>query len=243
MRESYRTTILSDSPVAYWRMDESSGNLSDTSGNSNTATAAGTGATYSSESLIITDKSNKSIVFADNDNRFDAGDDSDFELTTFSVEAWINRTGEGGFNSGTILSKGMSGTTGWAFHLADSGGIKLAFTIKDTDVYLSTTVLALNKTYYCAATFTPTRVRIYVNGVKESETTTVQNPSYSTETVKIGNRNTSSNIGFEGTLDEIAFYNVELTEAQILKHYQAGVNGLSNIQKLRPRVFAPGIAR
>lgn len=206
----YRAKLLADSPLAYWRMNEASGNLVDSSGNSKTATAAGTAATYLAPSLVP-NENDRSIRFADNTNRFDAGDDADFELQTFSVEAWVYRTGTTP-STQNIMSKWA--TDGWRFSLLNTGTFRfhLRFNALTAD-----SILAANTPYHVVATVTPTTINLYVNGVLDG-TGAGATINYATETVMVGNDNNLAT-GFVGILDEVAFYTTELTAVQVANHY------------------------
>lgn len=225
---NYSDKILADTPLAYWRMDAASGNLTDLSGNSKTATAAGTAATYGTVSLVP-NENDSSITFADNDNRFTAGDDADFELQTFSIEAWVLATGVAAANSGSIIIAKQTGAiTGWILGIMLSGGnYFLSFAPRGgAGIFAGLTYfsqISLNTAYHVVATTTPTSVRVYVNGVLVVDSTRSVATTYSTESVLIGN-GTSNDWGFVGKIDEVAFYAYELTAAQVKSHYDVSNN-------------------
>ena len=61
---SYFDEVMADSPVAYYRMDEASGLIQDSSGNGNNATVLnGTTPTYSEPGALESDPASTSIDF------------------------------------------------------------------------------------------------------------------------------------------------------------------------------------
>jgi len=83
--------------VALYHLNEVSGNLADSSGNSHTMTPEGDGMTYSSVGMI-----NSSIDFISDE--FYVADNSDFDMTTeMTLEAWI-KPADYGYRLGTMSS-------------------------------------------------------------------------------------------------------------------------------------------
>ena len=85
--DAYSIEVLADSPLAYWRLDETSGSSpADTSGNGHVGTYAG--ASLSQPPLI--GNSGTSVLF--NNTTIDAPQASWMEVSTFSVEVLIKPT-------------------------------------------------------------------------------------------------------------------------------------------------------
>lgn len=97
----------------------------------------------------------------------------------------------------------------------------LSFT-PGTNTLNASTASADGKPHHAVVTYDGTSMRLYQDGVLVSGPT-APNPAspmnLGATTALIGNSFTSGNPGF---VDEVAFYSVTLTAAQVLAHYQAG---------------------
>ena len=95
MSASYATTVLADSPVAYWRLGESSGLPQDSSGNGRHTTASGGSPAYSQAGALAED-ANTAIGFVPASTpSFSAPDDNVYSISTtgvLSVEFWDKPT-------------------------------------------------------------------------------------------------------------------------------------------------------
>ena len=80
---AYATEVVADSPAAYYRMQEASGLIQDSSGNANHASASGGTATYQQTSPVVSDASAKAISFS--------GDDY-FSIPDHATLTWATRS-------------------------------------------------------------------------------------------------------------------------------------------------------
>ena len=89
---------------------------------------------------------------------------------------------------------------------------------------LSTTVLTTNTWYHIVGVFTSDSSRtIYVNGVSENTNTTVQSAMTGLDYTSFGYISWTTNIQFfNGNIDEVGFFNTNLTAAQITEIYNNG---------------------
>ena len=217
---------LSNGLVGYWKMDETSwtnnctaSDVLDSSGNnlhgkSCPNTTGPTGGT--------TGKFGKGGTFDGSNDYIDVGDQSTLELTTFTLSAWIYRSGAcATFSICYIISKGESGNTGYGLRIKDySGTHKASLSIKDQLQDVSgTSTIGTNTWYHIAATIDGSRVRVYVNGILETDTAQTQIPNFAGESFKIGNGMTNSDIPMLGNLDEVRVYNHAMTPAEVAALY------------------------
>lgn len=222
----------------YWKVDESSGNAADSSGNNNTLTNVGS-ATYGvaviNNGAILTGRS-KYLSIA-NASQTGLGFSNDF-----SIGFWLKLANEVPLNdSYGLFNKGNSGTNNWSYILkyednvtqkslrlqysqdgVDGGvGFSARFNISalGTSVfhYILMTVISSTKTVVC-----------YLDGSSVSLTTpsgTGTSIFNSTAPFDIGAGNAeSSNV--DGTMDEIGAWSRALTSTEDTQLYNSGA-GLS----------------
>jgi Concanavalin A-like lectin/glucanases superfamily len=224
----YRDVILGTAGLqSYWRLGEVSGVTAfDSKG-----TANGTLNGPSFGGAGATTHPNDALTLDGVDDYVDFGDVHDFAGTSsFTLEAWINRTTLGEADKWRwILTKQsiVDPRDGWALVVApnDSGsGQRLWFSRINAGtehVALSTTVTAANTWYHVAATYDGSTMRVYVNGVLEGSTASAMSLPNTTFPLRISSAAPPSVHRFPGRLDEVAVYNVALSGAQVREHYAA----------------------
>jgi hypothetical protein len=233
---SYAQTVVADNPIAYWRLNETSGTVAHDSW-------GGHDGQFFSASLGLpgynTNDSDPAVGFgtlASTDSYVGNIQGIDFSTfannATFSVEAWI-KAGAQAAGAG-IVTEGY-GSGGEQFNL-DTGGTGNGFRFSVRD--------AINIAHNASSSVTPTTntwqhlvgicdepngtVRLYVNGASVASTTISGGVQLGTDPVSIGSRRggyaTTYTSQFVGTIDEVALYNYVLSPAQILNHYTTGTN-------------------
>lgn len=234
----YPAVVLADAPVGYWRLNESSGNLQDLSGNGLTLTAgAGVGLAYRVSGLLTpfagacmrcsTNTATALGTIADNVPLSITGN--------ITLEAWIQRPNT---NSGTwvILNKGQ--TTGSPTNLSYSMFIDSNQTLSlrlsangSTINGTSAPTNGLNDTniHHVVATYrlTGTVVALYIDGKQVKRVTTGPASIFdSTASFRVGAGATNADAatqGFSaGLIQEAAVYNAALYPNRIEQHYKMG---------------------
>lgn len=230
----YQETVSSTAGVlGYWKFD---GDLLDSIG-SNNGTASGQAAADGTARIgtfsLDLDGAGDTVTL---DNEID------FERTdNFSGEAWIF-TRETGNQAIFAKEAASSPFPGYEFFVFDTGGNKLAFhliTPAGTGQMLrviSSQTLALNTWYHVAFTYdgssSASGAKLYINGVEDT-VTVLDNLAAQSILNNIPNE-----IGardgvheFNGLIDEFAVFDVELSGATILEHFNLGmeVRGIVNI--------------
>ncbi len=217
--------ILADSPLAYWKMDEASGNLTDASGNAHTATASGSGLTYAQGSPL-TDGSGNSILFNGTSGYFDTYD-PDIFLTAgtimFLAKPWDST------QNGRIWGQ-QNGFPGVGFSVACYTGKWYLEWEGPSGSYKSLTSTAsysLANYALIHVTFEKTpdaNVRLFIDGVEAAgspvgETNTMRNEA---RNAAIGRA--AGNVGsnyYKGYLSNLAIFAGKLSSTRIAAHQAA----------------------
>lgn len=213
---SYASEVAADTPAAFYRMQEASGNIQDSSGNAQHATSTGGAGsvTYSQAGAIASDGASKSILF--NDFHFEVPDSATLDLgDSLTIECWLK------FSSAPtaqkyILTKQTNGyeirhsaTGAQSFHKSDVSDIVTAATVTPNDGAFHHLVLTKN-----GATVKQYLDAVDVTGVVTNDTI-VDNASV----LRIGGFVDGSRM--VGYLSEVALYTTELTAARVAAHYSA----------------------
>lgn len=212
---AYSDIILADTPVAYYRCEDTSGLLQDSSGNARHTTAStGTGVSYSVAGRSPNPGGN-CIEFTTGVNWFTSPDGAHFDLGNgpFSLEAWCMFTDTG--TTRTIFSKGTNAyflgrNTSNKFVLAKAGV---------AEVSVGTTTLSSGTWYHVVVTKTGSTNKMYVNGVDDNPTVTDATLADTTTALYIGTDSDATSYPFYGKVDELAIYNYVLTPTQVSTHY------------------------
>jgi hypothetical protein len=225
----YATRVMSDHPTTFWRLDDLAGtNMTDYSGlfsgvyltnttNPYTLGAAGAIVGESDTAVTFTNGSRGEVPFyaALNPNG------------AFTVEFWANPRAAA--SMGAVASQLRSGSarngfifyhhfnvTGWEVQMGNGGGVAIDLT--------SPIPVAANTWYHVAVAYDGVNTaRLYVDGQLQATGSGayVANPS---AVFNIGQRNGGgAGVTWNGTLDEVAFYNYALTQSQLQSHVNIGL--------------------
>jgi hypothetical protein len=220
--KTYSATVLADHPVAYWRMDETTGTaMADASGNANNGHYVGV-YTLGQHGAIAGDGS-AAVAFDGQSGAASVLSSPSLQVNTVTIEAWIKKRAESG--NGIYVAKnfqvGGGAGTGW-FQLLnshDGGQLEFRVTSDGAPVVLSNSTLALNTWYYVVATYDGAVAKLYVNGKPDGELKVTAVPKQTSDPLFIGRRVD----GFfnDTTLAEVAIYSVALSADRIAAHWQA----------------------
>jgi Concanavalin A-like lectin/glucanases superfamily/Immunoglobulin I-set domain/Immunoglobulin domain/Domain of unknown function (DUF2341) len=246
----YPMKVLSDGPVAYFRLDESSGTTAYDYAGGNNATY--TNATlsqpgYNSSAAVPTDPTQTSVLFGQNGDNSYAGNvpaTLNFGVTNggnaqFTIEAWITQylylnggsgiiavgTGNGGEQF--VLDTGASASGALRFFVRNAAGTVSA---ANSSFSPKNDVLWHHVVGVCDEA--AGHIYLYLDGVLLATGNITPNSGLlaATAPLSIGARqsgNTSpANYDFQfiGLIDDVAIYNKALTAAQVQSHfYAAGV--------------------
>src|SRR3989338_2452628 len=190
--------------VAYWNLDESSGNPSDSVGQYNTGTLVNT-PTY------VAGKFGNAMTFASASSQYvSVSNYPDLNpSTSITVEAWVSLSDTGAEH--VILSKNNQ------YLLRYSTNNKFSFYLHDGADWEpgvhSATLPSSNTWYHVVGTWDGTNQKIYVNGVLENTVTHNFTPASTTNAVEIGKWSAYLN----GLIDDVVIYNRAITDDEVRK--------------------------
>jgi hypothetical protein len=230
---SAQLTPTTVTTYAWYHLNESSGTTAtDSSGN-------GRDGTLINSPTWVAGKLNNAIQFAVT-QYINLGNIAAFERTdVFSCEAWIYST-DLSVNRG-IVSKLETAPNykGWSFVILSTGKLRVqlisAYATNALLVQGSTTLL-INNWYHVVMTYdgssSPTGIKMYVNGVLQTNTTDQNNLSASivtTNPLYIG-MGSNGGVSFLGKIDEVVIYNKVLDLVEISYRYNSssGIETMPN---------------
>ncbi len=228
----YPLTVLSDVPVAYYRLGEAaSGNVYDSSGNNYIGNYNGSGVTYGVAGAILNDP-NTAVTF-------DGAAGFATTPTAASVGAFAALTLEAWVKLSNISFSGFPRILSDDFTQGDNNGVEFLFSPFGAGLIFNigngTTFTSLVANYQFQAGVYYHVVanwgaggasRIFVNGVQIASAAgvggTIGGPS---NNMAIGYNPFHAGDFLAATVDEVAWYQVQLSGTRILKHYTVGVTG------------------
>jgi hypothetical protein len=231
-KPTYPQIVLADSPIAYYRLDDTLGTMAfDSSGHGLHGTY-GTAIVRGAPGLVV--GGNRAAQFPGGDwsvDRFVAVPPSTLlEPRTLSIELWFRTTV---FNDPVLLAYGEpldhSAPPPWGAFIAQNAIGTFLWTHLETAYrreFATVTRPAVGLTYHFVLTWDGQSVRMYVNGTLESQRslpgTLVVQPARSGLGIGAFPDGLAGDIAFAGTIDEVAIYGAALTPQQVRAHYVAG---------------------
>jgi hypothetical protein len=227
----YSSTILADGPIGYWRLGEPQ-----TAPSAVEATGSGRNGNYTRS--VVSGVQGAIAGDPDTAATFDglstavvipavANDPYNMQ-NGFSLEAWVINQGQGTVNPpssplGRIVSRGWPGRFGYGWGILANNGMRFTtFGIKDFDSNI-TVVPQDNAWHYVVMVFDSTdTANFFLDGVQTDAISDVKAVAATDLDLIIG-RNPASTAEefFNGSIDEVAIYNYELSSDQIAAHYKA----------------------
>ena len=219
---------LTDNLVAYWKCDESSGDLTDATGNGYTLTNNGT-------TPFATGKINNGADFgaANKTKYFTTSNTLGIDGGAISYAFWMKPAAAPPSGDDYRLFEQIntaSTKTAYRFIVKDTAGTKsvtfnrLKMNVANEDI--NYTVTLTNGTWYhIAYTYDGTTMRGYINGVEVGNNTgsgSGNNSTGYTAGLHIACDNGSASQCFDGMMDEIGVWNRALTGAEITQLDNAG---------------------
>ena len=234
---SYEAEVMFDAPVNWWRLGDT-GNQTDKTGgltltpiNSPTDGVAG----------LLPTGTDTAVSFVDTSSQYLINNTADFRIgdTQGSIEAWFSSSANDALDVSYAIfsSSDTSIERIVSIDLMPSGSVRLffqGFLLRN----IKTTSTSFNdgNPHHVVVTSNGSRYKIYVDGADEPFTV-LNGPDdgrwFDTvsdrDNVVVGCRKDFSGgqYYFDGTIDEVAIYNAELSLDRIEAHYQAGAESLS----------------
>ncbi len=230
----YDTVVLADSPLGYWRLEETAADLTsmvDSSGNGYNGTFTAN-LNREQSPLIITGTSIEFTGGAGHGVNI-SGAQPALQLTgDVTAEAWVNMNTFAAQNTylvvcASIISRPEQASDNflWSLTISSTGFMRCFWESGGgtNHTVLSTHAITTGTDHHLvavrdAAAFT---VTFYDNGVEYDTVAYATNASGGTDSiVQIGKRFGGGEL--DGFLDEVAVYGTKLSAARILAHYNAG---------------------
>lgn len=216
---SYSSEVLADSPRGYWKMNEGSGNVQDSSGLAHHADqVVGTAGnlTYGVTGPITGDTA---IRFGGSVG-FSVPDHADLDLAdVWTIEGWINLNATTGTYG--IISK-QAGAY-YARRLS-TGEIDLLASQTAQIVQSTVTITDTTTWHHVVCTKNGATCKIYIDGVDRTGTVTNTTTVNNANNLLLGTDATdASSESITGDMAHLAVYSTALSQARVTAHYNASV--------------------
>ena len=152
---------------------------------------------------------------------------SNYSVTAYSIEAWINPLAEPNSSENQALIFGQSSGFGSLVVGTGSTGVHANLFFNSATFYfeaVSTNELPLGQFSHVVGTWDGSRLKLYINGILQGQSTPDRGPNQSTSPVCIGGYVPGGQL-FNGLIDEVSFYDRPLSALEILTLFAAGANG------------------
>ena len=218
----YRELVMAHGPVAYWRLDETSGGTA--ADETGTFDATYTNAPDLGQTGVMQDGSGSLSINLDGNKHVLGADSAALEFTgsaPFTLEAWFITDTVAG--NAIIIQKQENGKVdGWELGRASSvlffsreGGGVLSEIVTGNVVFVGTT-------HYVVGTYDGTTLSLYLDGALIATDATVVSMDANAVTLSIGRDSVTGAANLDGRIDEVAIYDRALTPAEILEHWTVG---------------------
>jgi hypothetical protein len=226
-------TASCSSPVAEWKMDENSGDsIYDTSGNGNTGSLGAGTASYKPTWQSAPCKFGSCLKFDGTNDYVDPGTGSSLNITSaITIEAWINplawKGNNVGYNEMEIYNRGVNSGANKGLWLETENDGTLIFGLGNGTTYyelISALHYSLNVFTHVVGTWDGTTMKIYINGIQDTNTHNIASPiSYNSTNARIGDAEWDLlNRAFNGYIDDVRIFNYARTPAQVAWDYNRG---------------------
>lgn len=215
----YSATILADTPLAYYRLDEAQPTAADSSGNGHAGTYVqnGSGTTNQQPSLINSDPADDSCLFnsggyVDLTGLPSVGD-------VFSFECWVQN--DPGTGVCGLISMGTAG----GYMRVNNHQLELLRSQTAGIVVGTTTIATWTTPHHFVATKNGASVHLYVDGVDVTGSVSNATCTGGVNPPLLAADSGGENLGNANPtlLDEAAVYAYALTSTQVSAHYAAGI--------------------
>ncbi|MDP6634998.1 MAG: right-handed parallel beta-helix repeat-containing protein [Phycisphaerae bacterium] len=221
----YRTRVLADSPVGYWRLGEAVLPVAydETAGAHHGAYTGGP--LLSQVGVFPTDDS---VYFDGVSSRVEIPDAAALNPAQITVEAWVNPTADISNYAG-ILSKTTGTSWDDGFGLMHYSGQNVRFFVNHFNTNYVTTQLIPGVWTHLVGTYDGSEIRLYANGVLVDSMDFSDPINHSSADLAIGSDTAGDTYNWKGQLDEAALYGAALEADDVLAHYNLGPNGRGNV--------------
>jgi hypothetical protein len=221
----FSAVILADSPVGYWRQEDSSGDITDSSSNGYDLAPTAT-PVYSQAGQV-----DNSINYQNGPTRAnitDAASSNAFDLlNNLTLEAWVFPIGNQANNGGIIAKNNHSGSVGSHNYTLDWQTLnvpRLQVNISNPNTnyqVVAAMAVTLSAWTHVVGVRDGTNLFMYIDGALDNTTVIPSSALTDTSQIFTIGCNSPGTSGHVGRLDEVAVYNFALSPTRILAHYNA----------------------
>jgi hypothetical protein len=219
---SYAAVVAGLSPVAYWRLGETSGTAAVDSAGTNTGTYAG-GPTLNLPGLLTNDP-NRAVGFDAVNDQVTVPSSSALNRTAqLSIAGWVNA--DSWARNPRLIQKGLTDNQ---YRLLVENG-SLVFDLAGVGVVTAAPPSA-GARHFIVGAYNGTTMRLYVDNVLVGSLAASGPIATSGDLLAIGNKAGSvhPNDWFDGVLDEVSIHGIGLTATQVAALWNAGTTGAPN---------------
>lgn len=216
--------------VGIWLFDEGEGDVAkDSSDNGNDGKLV-------NDPEWVEGKFGKALKFDGEDDYVDCGTDDSLNPTPITILVWVLVEERSSGQRSILVRRDYAGANAYQFinWPADAGKVRFSFWTGNSEKAVDTEdVIPLKEWCHVATTYDGKEAKIYFNGV-ESGTADVSGDIDVVKNVKttIGASNQGKSESFLGIIDEVAVFNVALTENDINQIMTKGFSAVSPSGKL-----------
>jgi hypothetical protein len=216
---SYATTILEDTPIAYWRLNETSGSVAhDSSGHGNDATYFD--CTLDAPGALL-DESETAASFNGSTSYVSGPNFAFAGSASFSIEAWANATEiDSGSYHHILTDETQSGNRqGYALFLTSAAEVGFErFVDSSNDIAFGPT-LKTGMFHHVAGTYDGATLTLYFDGVSVGTASDARLGTGTTDPFYVGAAESVKFFG--GVIGEVAIYDHALSAPRVAAHYHA----------------------
>ena len=229
---AYQAAVLSDNPVGYWKLDESSGSIAtDLSGYNNNGTYYnvhfGYADPFGGNSAALFSASYGSYV-----NISDSGSSS-LDVSYLTMEAWISPNN---YNVSGDRGMVMNKENTWELGIEDnSGNFQTALsTNSNTWAWRGSHQVPVNNWSHVVVTYDGSQVKHYQDGQLVDSYTYAGTLIHNDNDFRIGARGGDGGASsyFEGLMSEVSIYSYALSATTISNHYNAAFTTVPELNSL-----------
>ena len=226
---NFAAEVLADGPIGYWRLGEALGSVTaaDASGNLNNGTASG-GITFGQPGFHGGDTA---ALFDGATGRIIVLNSNSLNPPHITMEAKVRWDGPNAFQQRILEKSSFAELAQYGLSILPDGHVRVELRTSSATTSVnvnSIAVVAQGVETHVVATYDGNVIRIYLNGVLDSETRAPGSISPKPPTpanliesgVGIGSQ-TQRDRPFKGLIDEVALYPTALAAERVLAHYQS----------------------
>jgi hypothetical protein len=213
---------MADSPLAYWRLGETSGTVAADQRGTRNGTYANSPA-LGQPGALFNDPA-RSAGFNGTSQYVQAPADAALNSPArFSVEVWARPTGGVGTYHGVVTSRVYP--LGWVLYLGTDSSWEFWVNSGSGMVSIYSNPAALNTWHHLVGTYDGTTVSLYDNGVLAASAPSTGYAGQTGNQLQIAQSEAGDNLYFPGQLEEAAVYGTALSATQVQRHYSVGTTG------------------